>query len=78
MAGALKNDLSDTEYEISVSGSKVNIKTTEIGSAAKAATVSSSGDKVSQIEFTLDPKKMQAQLLQSTARHTNLSQRATM
>ena len=59
MAGALKNDLSDTEYEISVSGSKVNIKTTEIGSAAKAATVSSSGDKVSQIEFTLDPKKMQ-------------------
>ena len=60
LADAVKNDLNSDVYEVTASGGKVTISTKEIGSTANAIAVSSSGDKTTQYEFTLNPKNMQA------------------
>jgi len=60
MAEALKGELDEDTYSVASSGSKVTISTVEVGNSAKAIEVNSSGDKVKQIEFTFDPKKIQS------------------
>ena len=60
MGKALEGNLNSKAYTVSTSGSKVTVKSTEIGSTAKAVSMSSSGDKISQLEFTLDPSKIKA------------------
>ena len=60
LANAIKGDLGDTDYKITASNGKVTVATKKVGSTAQAVSASASGDKTTQIEFTLDPKKMQA------------------
>ena len=60
LAEAIKGDLNAADYKVTASNNKVTIATTKVGSTATAIDASSSGDKTTQIEFTLDPKKMQA------------------
>ncbi len=59
MAKALQDNLNGNAYTVSASGSKVTIKSVDVGSTAKGVSVSASGDKTTQLEFTLDPAKMQ-------------------
>ncbi len=60
LADSIKGDLSSADYKVTTSNNKVTVATTKVGSTAQAVSASASGDKTTQIEFTLDPKKMQA------------------
>ncbi len=60
LAEAIKGDLNAAEYKVTASNNKVTVATTKVGSAAQAISASASGDKTTQVEFTLDPSKMKA------------------
>ncbi len=60
LAEAIKGDVNTADYKVTASNNKVTIASTKVGSTAQAVSASASGDKTTQIEFTLDPKKMQA------------------
>ncbi len=60
LAEAIKGDVNTADYKVTASNNKITIASTKVGSTAQAISASSSGDKTTQIEFTLDPKKMKA------------------
>ena len=60
LSAAIKRDLGDTDYSVTASNNKVTIATKKVGSTAQAIDASASGDKTTQVEFTLDPTKMKA------------------
>ena len=60
LATAIKADVNDENYKVTSSEGTVTIASTKVGSAAQAIGVDSSGDKTTQLEFTLDPKKMKS------------------
>ena len=60
LADALKADLNSANYAVTTSNNKVTVSSTKVGSTAQAVTASALGDKTTQLEFTLDPKKMKA------------------
>ena len=60
LASSIKEDLNSTNYKVTASNGKVTVATTKIGSTAQAVSASALGDKTTQVEFTLDPKKMKA------------------
>ena len=60
LAEAIKGDVDSADYKVTASNNKVTIASTKVGSTAQAISASASGDKTTQIEFTLDPQKMQA------------------
>ena len=60
LADSLKADLNSANYAVTTSNNKVTVSSTKVGSTAQAVTASATGDKTTQLEFTLDPKKMQA------------------
>ena len=60
LADALKADLNSANYTVTTSNNKVTVSSTKVGSTAQAVTASALGDKTTQLEFTLDPKKMKA------------------
>ena len=60
LADTLKKDLNSANYTVTTSNNKVTVSSTKVGSTAQAVTASASGEKTTQLEFTLDPKKMQA------------------
>ena len=59
MADAVNKQLGGDPITANASGNKVTLLTKEIGSTAVSPKVSTAGDKVKQLEFTLDPSKVQ-------------------
>ena len=59
LADSVNKQLGGDPITATASGSKVTLTTKEIGSTAVSPTVATAGDKIKQLEFTLDPAKMQ-------------------
>lgn len=56
----MKAALNSANYTVTTSNNKMIVSSTKVGSTAQAVTASATGEKATQLEFTLDPKKMQA------------------
>ena len=59
LADTVNKQLGGDPLTATASGSKVTLTTKEIGSTAVSPTVATAGDKVKQLEFTLDPNRVQ-------------------
>ena len=59
LADSVNKQLGGDPITATASGSKVTLTTKEIGSTAVSPTVATAGDKVKQLEFTLDPNRVQ-------------------